>query len=317
MNNDIIKIIVDNISIQVKKGTNILNAIRSIGGKIVPPAMCYYSKLSHSGGKCRTCLVEITQWSYNNMNPSLKLVTSCTTEALNGMIIKNITSDKVLKARKWIVEMLLANHPLDCPICDQAGECQLQDLSFQHGSIQTNYNFKKRVFDNINISKYIQLHMNRCILCYRCVLVGDQLTPKRLHGVINRGNKSEISTYIKNNIDNEYSGNMIDVCPVGALTDKTFRFKTRVWYTKPIKASRKCNQCCGKVILWYNGDTIARITARKNKNGEIEDFICNKCRFKSKENHIWNIENIDSIDNKSVISSNLYNDDIEDIIDKN
>ncbi|UOF94411.1 MAG: (2Fe-2S)-binding protein [Bacteroides sp.] len=314
---DYIEVIIDGIKIKTKKGFSILNTSRLIGGDIVPPAMCYYSSLPNSGGKCRTCLVEIVKWSNKNIDNSPKLVPSCNTEVLDGMIIKNTTSSKVLKARKWIVEMLLINHPLDCPICDQAGECELQNLSFKHGTEKTNYSFERRTFKEIYIGDKIKLHMNRCILCYRCVLVGDLLTNKRLHGVINRGNKAEISTYIKNNIDNDYSGNMIDVCPVGALTDKTFRFKSRVWYTKPIKARRNCKKCCGKVMLWYDGDNIIRVTARKNLYNEVINFICNDCRFHCKENKMWIIEDVDNISNKSVISTNLYKDDTSFIIDKN
>ena len=162
-----------------------------------------------------------------------KLVASCRTTVMDGMEVTNQLSPRVLDARAGVVEFLLLNHPLDCPICDQAGECDLQDLSYNHGNYSTRTDFERRTFDRIDIGDLIQLHMTRCILCYRCVKVAEQITDGRVHGVINRGDHSEISTYIKEAIDNDFSGNMIDVCPVGALTDKTFRFKSRVWFTKP------------------------------------------------------------------------------------
>src|SRR5690606_41582532 len=117
---------------------------------------------------------------------------------------------------------------------DQAGEWKLEDLSYERGTEATRYEFNRRTFERIDIGDKIQLHMNRCILCYRCVYVANQLTDQRVHGIVGRGDMAEISTYVEQAIDNDFSGNMIDVCPVGALTDKTFRFKNRVWFTKPV-----------------------------------------------------------------------------------
>jgi len=138
------------------------------------------------------------------------------------------------------------------------------------------------------------------------VKVAEQLTQGRVHGVINRGDVSEISTYIKHAVDNEMSGNMIDVCPVGALTDKTFRFKSRVWYVKPVDAHRSCDKCCGKVRLWFKGEDVLRVTARKDQYGEAEEFICNDCRFHKKQISDWTIEGPSHIDRHSVISANHY-----------
>ena len=133
------KVTIDNITIDVPAGTSILNAARKIGGEVAPPAMCYYSKLQGSGGKCRTCLVEVAAGSSADPRPMPKLVASCRTNVMDGMVVKNITSEKVIDARKGVVEFLLINHPLDCPVCDQAGECDLQDLSYAHGAEQTRY----------------------------------------------------------------------------------------------------------------------------------------------------------------------------------
>jgi NADH-quinone oxidoreductase subunit G len=204
------------------------------------------------------------------------------------------------------VEFLLVNHPLDCPVCDQAGECHLQDLAFEHGLSKTRYEFKRREFEKVDIGDYIKLHMTRCILCYRCVYTANQLTNNREHGVLKRGDAAEISTFIEKNLSNDFIGNVIDVCPVGALTDKTFRFKSRVWYTKPLDAHCECTKCSGKAVLWMIGDEVSRVTARKDAYGEVKDFICNECRFDKKDMKKWTIEGPRKINKHSVISANHY-----------
>ncbi|MBS1647866.1 MAG: (2Fe-2S)-binding protein [Bacteroidetes bacterium] len=300
------KVTIDGKEIEVPKGTTILEAARMIGPEVAPPTMCYYSNLKTSGGYCRTCIVKVTKGSAQNPNPMPKPVVSCRTEVMDGMEVQNYTSPDLLEARRGVVEFLLINHPLDCPICDQAGECFLQDLSYNNGTEKTRYEFKRREFEMIDIGDKIKLHMTRCILCYRCVKVAEQLTNGRVHGVINRGDVAEISTYITQAVDNDFSGNMIDVCPVGALTDKTFRFKQRVWFTKPMDAHRNCDKCCGKVRLWYKGEEVLRVTARKNKWDESEEFICNACRFDHKKTADWVIEGPTPISHHSVISQNHY-----------
>ncbi|HEY4651306.1 MAG TPA: 2Fe-2S iron-sulfur cluster-binding protein [Pontibacter sp.] len=300
------KITFDGIEVEVEDGTTILQAARKIGGSVVPPAMCYYTPLKGSGGKCRVCLVKVTQGSAKDPRPMPKLVASCITPVQDGMVVENTTNEDVLNVRKGIVEMLLINHPLDCPICDQAGECNLQDLSYEHGVSATRYEEERRTFNKVDLGPYIQLHMTRCILCYRCVYTADQLTPNRVHGVLGRGDAAEIGTYIENVIDNEFSGNVIDVCPVGALTDKTWRFKNRVWFTKPLDAHRDCPTCSGKVTLWTRGEEVLRVTARKDQYSEVEEFICNTCRFDKKETKDWTIEGPRHIERNSVISANHY-----------
>ena len=301
----LVKVTIDNIEIEVEEGTSILNAARKIG-KNVPPAMCYYSKLKDSGGKCRTCLVEVTKGSEKDPRPMPKLVASCRTNVMDGMVVANTTSPKVKGARAGVVEFLLINHPLDCPVCDQAGECHLQDLGYEHGREGTRYEEERRTFDKIDIGPYIQLHMTRCIMCFRCVFTADQITNQRVHGIINRGDAAEISTYIEQAIENDFSGNVIDVCPVGALTDKTFRFKSRVWFTKPMDAHRDCDKCSGKTVVWMKGNEIARVTGRKDQFGEVEEFICNTCRFEKKELSDWVIEGPRKIERNSVMSQNHY-----------
>src|SRR3954463_7791451 len=296
------KVTIDGFPLEVEAGTTILNAARMIGGDVVPPAMCYYSKLQGSGGKCRVCLVEISKMSEQNPNPMPKLQASCCTPIADGMEVKNMTSPKVQDMRKGVVEFLLINHPLDCPICDQAGECDLQNLGFEYGAQTTRYQEGRRTFDRIDIGDKIQLHMTRCILCYRCTYVADQITNTRVHGILDRGEHAQISTYISKAIDNDFSGNMIDVCPVGALTDRTFRFKNRVWFLKPVNAHRNCDKCCGKVTLWNRGDEVFRVTARKDQWGEVEEWICNTCRFDKKKTSDWIIEGPTKVSRHSVIS---------------
>jgi NADH-quinone oxidoreductase subunit G len=284
-----------------------------IGPEVAPPTMCYYSKLETSGGYCRTCLVKVSQGSEKDPRPMPKPVASCRTQVMDGMVVENNTSPEIHEARAGVVEFLLANHPLDCPVCDQAGECHLQDLGYEHGKSETRFEFPRREFERKDIGDKIQLHMNRCILCYRCVKTADQVTDCRVHGVMNRGEVAEISTYIEKSIDNDFSGNVIDVCPVGALTDKTFRFQSRVWFTKPVDAHRNCDKCCGKVRLWYKGNEVLRVTARKDQWGEVESYdgktgwICNTCRFDKKTTADWTIEGPSKISRQSVISANHYN----------
>ncbi len=300
------KVTIDNISIDVPANTTILNAARMIGGDVTPPAMCYYSKLEGSGGKCRTCLVEVSKGSEKDPRPMPKLVASCRTTVMDGMEVKNITSEKVVDARKGIVEFLLLNHPLDCPVCDQAGECDLQNLSYEHGNEATRYEFKRRTFEKEDIGPFISLHMNRCIMCFRCVFTADQLTERREHGILERGDHAQISTMLNKSLDNEFIGNVIDVCPVGALTDKTFRFKNRVWFTKPMDAHRNCPTCSGKVRLWMRGEEVFRVTARKDQWGEVEEFICNDCRFHKKDTKDWVIEGPSVVKRSSVIAQGHY-----------
>ncbi|HMJ46982.1 MAG TPA: hypothetical protein VK498_06605, partial [Ferruginibacter sp.] len=147
-----------------------------------------------------------------------------------------------------------------------------------------------------------------------CNYVADQITNKRVHGIVDRGDHAAISTYISKAIENDFSGNMIDVCPVGALTDRTFRFKNRVWFTKPMNAHRTCEtpDCCGKVILWLRGNEVYRVTARKDEWGEVQSYdgkpgwICNTCRFHKKETSDWVIEGLTDINRHSVIGANKY-----------
>lgn len=310
-----IKVTIDNITVEVPNGTTILEAARMVGGDVAPITMCYYSKLKGTGGKCRTCLVEVSKGSEKDPRPMPKLVASCRTGVMDGMEVKSMTSERVADARAGVTEFLLLNHPLDCPVCDQAGECHLQDLGYEHGKQMTRTEFERRTFPPEDLGPYIQLHMNRCILCYRCVFAAEQLTGQREHGVLDRGDHARISTCISKALTNDFIGNVIDVCPVGALTDKTFRFKNRVWFTKPVDAHRNCSnpKCCGEVRLWMRGDEVFRVTARKDEWGEVAKasngetgWICNECRFEKKNTSDWVIEGPSIINRHSVIAQGHY-----------
>ncbi|KQT16062.1 NADH dehydrogenase [Chryseobacterium sp. Leaf404] len=300
------KITIDGQTAEVLPGTSILEAARQIGGKSVPPAMCYYSKLETSGGRCRTCLVEVSKGSEADPRPMPKLVASCRTNVMDGMEVKNLSSEKAQEGRKAVTEFLLVNHPLDCPVCDQAGECHLQDLGYEHGNLETRTEFERNTYDADDLGPNIKLNMNRCILCARCVLAANQLTGEREHGILFRGDHAEISTYLNKALDNDFIGNVIDVCPVGALTDRTARFTSRVWFTKPMNGSCKCDKCSGKATVYLKGDEVVRVTARKDQWGEVEEFICDTCRFERKSLSDWNIEGPRHIDRHSVISLNHY-----------
>ena len=300
------KVTIDNETIEVPAGTTILQAARMIGKEVAPPAMCYYGKLENTGGNCRTCLVEVSKGSEADPRPMPKLVPSCRTTVMDGMVVGNKTSERTVEARKGIVELLLINHPLDCPVCDQAGECKLQDLSYEHGAEATRYEFDRRTFPKEDLGPNIQLNMNRCILCYRCVKTADQITGCREHGVMNRGDHAEISTHINKSLDNEFIGNIIDVCPVGALTDKTFRFKNRVWFLKPVDAHRDCPTCSGKAQVWFRGNEVFRVTARKDEFNEVKDWICNTCRFDKKDINDWTLEKPSEVAKDSVIRQGHY-----------
>lgn len=300
------KVTIDDQTVEVPAGTTILQAARMLGKEIAPPAMCYYEKLDNTGGNCRTCLVEVSKGSEADPRPMPKLVPSCRTTVMDGMVVGNKSSEKAVEARKGIVEMLLINHPLDCPVCDQAGECKLQDLGYEHGAEATRYEFDRRTFPKEDLGPNIELNMNRCILCYRCVKTADQITGCREHGVMYRGDHAEISTHINKALDNEFIGNVIDVCPVGALTDKTFRFKNRVWFLKPVDAHRDCPTCSGKAQIWFRGNEVFRVTARKNEWNEVEDWICNTCRFDKKDINDWTLEKPAEVSKSSVIRQGHY-----------
>ncbi len=224
------KLTIDGKEIEVPKGTRIIEAARKLGIEI--PFYCYHPGLSIAGN-CRMCLVEIEKM------PKLQL--SCHLEAADGMVVRTNT-EKVKATRQHVLEFLLLNHPVDCPVCDQAGECWLQDYYLNYGAYTSRLNENKNKKPKaVSLGPTVMLDAERCILCSRCVRFSDEISKTSELGIIHRGAHGEISLFPEKELNNPYSGNVVDICPVGALTDKDFRFKVRVWYleSKP----SLCNGC--------------------------------------------------------------------------
>ena len=223
-------ITIDGTSVTVEADATVIQAAEKCG--IYIPRYCYHPGLPIAGS-CRMCLVEVANIP--------KLQVACYTRVQDGMqVITN--SDQVKKARQAMLEFLLSNHPLDCPVCDQSGECDLQNFYMEHGRYLSRYlenKIKRR--KAFPIGPHVVLDQERCILCTRCVRFTEQVSRSNELGVFNRGNRSVIDLVPGTSLDNAYSGNVIDICPVGALTERDFRFKCRVWYLST--AQSICNGC--------------------------------------------------------------------------
>jgi len=258
----------DGREVTVPKGTTILLAARQLGIDI--PTFCWHPKLSVAGA-CRMCYVEIEKWP--------KLAISCATEAMDGMVV-HTESDLVKQGRRAVIEFTLLDHPLDCPTCDKGGECTLQDLTFAHGLDDSGFDFQKHrfgadetdtTFDEIRIGPEIILNRNRCIRCYRCVRANKEAFGEYDLGAFERGNRTEINAAPGRQVDNPFSGNLVEICPVGALTNTDWRYKIRVWLTQT--ASSICPfHSSGSNVLIYKNDhqgRIFRVTSRPND--DIDD----------------------------------------------
>lgn len=265
---------IDNIQVTVEEGTTILKAAEKLGIEI--PTFCYHDKLEKVGA-CRMCLVEVEK------TPKLQI--ACATVVSDGMVVKTDTP-QVVRARKGILEFLLINHPLDCPVCDKGGECELQNLVFKYGSDKSRFAEEKRRYiadpkyryDDLSIGTHIIRNMNRCILCRKCVRFINEIAGETDLGTFRRGSRTEINALPDIPLSNHYSGNVVEICPVGALTSKSFRYKIRVWQTKATPSI--CPNCADgcNVKIWAKDEQIYRITSRRN-NGVDEGFLCDKGRF--------------------------------------
>jgi NADH-quinone oxidoreductase subunit G len=211
------KISIDGKEHLVEDGITIIQACEEVGIQI--PRFCYHEKLAIAGN-CRMCLVEVEK--------APKPVASCSIQVTEGMVIKT-ESEMVKKAREGVMEFLLINHPLDCPICDQGGECDLQDQAFKYGKCKSEYREEKRAVTDKYMGPLIATNMTRCIHCTRCVRFLEDIAGTNELGAIGRGENMEISTYVEKSIKSELSGNIIDLCPVGALTSKPYAFTARSW----------------------------------------------------------------------------------------
>jgi len=211
---------IDGRQVEVEDGVNLIRAAEELGIEI--PHYCYHPGLSVAGN-CRMCLVEIEKMP--------KLQIACNTRATEGMVVKT-RSEKVVQARQAVLEFLLINHPIDCPICDQAGECKLQDYYMDYDRQESRVPLESKVRKGkaIDVGRLIMLDQERCILCTRCTRFLDEVTHSGELGVFERGNHCKIDLFPGQRLDNPYSGNVADICPVGALTNKDFRFRARVWY---------------------------------------------------------------------------------------
>jgi NADH-quinone oxidoreductase subunit G len=202
---------------EVAEGSTIMDATNQAG--VYVPHFCYHRKLSIAAN-CRMCLVQVEK--------APKPLPACATPVTNGMKVQT-HSEQAVEAQKGVMEFLLINHPLDCPICDQGGECQLQDLAVGYGASGSRYEEPKRVVTNKNLGPLISTDMTRCIHCTRCVRFGQEIAGIMELGMIGRGEHAEIITFVGKTVDSELSGNVIDLCPVGALTSKPFRYTARPW----------------------------------------------------------------------------------------
>jgi len=269
---------IDGKRITVPEGTTVLQACEQAGSPV--PFYCYHPGLSIAGN-CRICLVEMAN------NPKLQI--ACYTRAAEGMVVQT-TSDKALKGRQDILEFLLINHPLDCPVCDQAGECWLQDYYMQHGLYDQRFNEQKvKKPKAVPIGPTVMLDAERCILCSRCVRFTDEITKTGELGIFQRGDRSEIGVHPGTQLANNYSGNVVDICPVGALTDRDFRFKCRVWYLGSTNSvcpgcSRGCNMQIhhNREREWRahiaQGDRVMRLKPRYNPHVN-QWWMCDEGRY--------------------------------------
>ncbi|MCH8026623.1 MAG: NADH-quinone oxidoreductase subunit NuoG [candidate division Zixibacteria bacterium] len=259
---------IDGHQITVPKGTSVFDAAKQIG--IVIPAFCNHAKLKPVGA-CRMCYVEIEKMP--------KLQVSCATMATDGMVVST-NSQQVREGRKAVIEFTLINHPLDCPTCDKGGECDLQDLTFSHGYDDSRFGFdkmrfieeeKRATFDDLKIGPEIVLNRNRCILCYKCVRANKEAFGEYDIGAFERGDLTEINATPGGEVSNPFSGNLVEICPVGALTNSDWRYKIRVWLTKTVPSI--CNfSGSGTNITFYKEDHknfLFRVTARCND--DIDD----------------------------------------------
>jgi NADH-quinone oxidoreductase subunit G len=261
-----VKMVIDDQEIEVARGTTILKACQSITKEI--PVFCYHSKLKVAGN-CRMCLVEVEN--------SPKPVASCATQVSEGMVVRTKTP-MVKKARKGVLELLLINHPLDCPICDQGGECDLQDLTLNYGSGNSRYKFYKRAVSNKYMGPFIKTVMNRCIHCTRCVRFATEIAGVQEIGTRGRGESMEIISYLDKAVSSELSGNMIDICPVGALTNKPYAFHGRPWELQHTASIDVLDAVGSNIYIDVRDHKVLRITPRINEDIN-EEWISDKTRF--------------------------------------
>jgi NADH-quinone oxidoreductase subunit G len=262
-----VEIELDGQKVEVPPGSMVMHAAEKAGTYI--PHFCYHKKLSIAAN-CRMCLVEVEK--------APKPMPACATPVTQGMIVRT-QSEKAVKAQKSVMEFLLINHPLDCPICDQGGECQLQDLAVGYGGSGSRYQEEKRVVFHKNVGPLISMEeMSRCIHCTRCVRFGQEIAGVMELGMSHRGEHAEIETFVGNSVDSELSGNMIDICPVGALTSKPFRYSARTWELSRRKSVSPHDSTGANLVVQVKNHQVMRVVPLENE-AVNECWIADRDRF--------------------------------------
>ncbi|HCW18813.1 MAG TPA: NADH-quinone oxidoreductase subunit G, partial [Achromobacter sp.] len=254
-----VELTVDGNQVEVPEGSMVMHAAQKVG--LYVPHFCYHKKLSIAAN-CRMCLVEVEK--------APKALPACATPVTNGMVV-HTCSEKARAAQKSVMEFLLINHPLDCPICDQGGECQLQDLAVGYGGSSSRYQEEKRVVFHKDLGPLVSAEeMSRCIHCTRCVRFGQEIAGVMELGMLGRGEHSEITTFVGRSIESELSGNMIDICPVGALTSKPFRYSARTWELARRRSVSPHDSLGANLVVQVKGDRVMRVVP-------FEDEAVNEC----------------------------------------
>ncbi|RJG06365.1 NADH-quinone oxidoreductase subunit G [Noviherbaspirillum cavernae] len=262
-----VEIEIDGKKVEVQEGSMVMDAANKLGTYI--PHFCYHKKLSIAAN-CRMCLVEVEK--------APKPLPACATPVTAGMVVRS-NSEKAVKAQKGVMEFLLINHPLDCPICDQGGECQLQDLAVGYGPSSSRYEEEKRVVPPKDAGPLISMNeMSRCIHCTRCVRFGQEIAGVMEFGMLNRGEHSEITTFVDKTVNSELSGNMIDLCPVGALTSKPFRYSARTWELSRRKSVSPHDSLGSNLIVQVKAGKVMRVLPLENE-AVNECWLSDRDRF--------------------------------------
>ena len=269
------KLSIDGREVTVADGTTVIQAAENLG--IFIPRYCYHPGLSIAGN-CRICLVEVEKFP--------KLQIACNTPVMDGMVVRT-KSEKAEEGRRSVLEFLLANHPLDCPVCDQSGECDLQNFYMNFGLYDPRFKEQKvKKHKAVELGPHVMLDQERCILCSRCVRFTDEITETGEFGIFNRGDRAEVGIYPGQELNNPYSANVVDICPVGALTERDFRFKARVWYLS--SAPTLCNGCSQgcNIDMHYvldrphlnDGKRVLRVKPRYNSDVN-QWWLCDEGRY--------------------------------------
>ena len=262
-----VQIEIDGKPVEVKEGSMVMDAANKLG--IYVPHFCYHKKLTIAAN-CRMCLVDVEK--------APKPMPACATPVTAGMIVRT-ASAKAVQAQKGVMEFLLINHPLDCPICDQGGECQLQDLAVGYGGSSSRYKEEKRVVFEKNVGPLISMkEMTRCIHCTRCVRFGQEIAGVMEFGMLHRGEHAEITTFVGKTVDSELSGNMIDICPVGALTSKPFRYAARTWELSRRRSISPHDGLGSNLIVQVKNNEVMRVVPLEN-DAVNECWLSDKDRF--------------------------------------